>query len=408
MPLENPSVAPSEPENEKPNHALVLKAVGAGFVILVLAVGLARVFFSLVTATSPQFVRWTTSLDLDRVAAVRAELPTLAAKDAPIGFMLGPSTMYYGFHPEVFDAGLAEQGITLESYNIAALGNISETDALLVHRIGDAYAAAGKRPALMMLQFGPLSLSTAFLDGRTRPHLRKKAMLSTTEEIGRMFFRDPHLATELATLRFYGGTAAADSNLLIGRRVFRPRPWWPGPPSPPPSAWEQQSGRVNQGYAQILGKFDVPTRGIFNPTFGNDVAEYDRMAALAFGPEAIEEQSKYWSAPAFVDVEVAPGRVENFIEAVTEAQRIADHVVVVIPPVCDLIHFSPIGQANLEKALDTVRSATGVQVVDLSARPEFVQADFVDFTHLKYNTGAPKFSRMLAEAVGPLVRDAKR
>lgn len=401
-------MAPANDPYVPPTHASVVKAVTAGLGMLLVATLVAKVFFARVDRSTPPFVRWVTSLDLGRVAEIRDALPGLAAKDEPAAFMLGPSTAFYGFHPEVFDAALAEQGIAMVSYNVAALGNIAETDRLIVRRIGDAYRAAGRRPQLLMLQFGPLSVSTAFLDGRTRPHVRKKAVLSTTAELAALFFEDPHAATELATLRFFDGVAAPDSNLLLGKRLFRPRSWWPGPPGPEPSAWEQQSGRVNQNYAPYLGKFDPATRGVFNPLLGNDVAEYDKMADLAFGEAAIEEQTKYWSVPAFVDVEMAPGRLEEFVAAVGEAQAIADHVVVVIPPISELVRFSAVGRANTAMALETIRRETGAPIIDISAQARFSNADFVDFTHLRYNSGAPKFSRMLAEQLGPTLRSTDR
>lgn len=397
-------MAASEPDNEAPTHASVLKAVGAGAVILTLAVLLAKGYFWFVNRTAPAPLKWRTSLDLDRVKEIRAAIPGIAAKEQPSAFVLGPSVAFYGFHPQVFDDAMRERGVATVSYNIAALGNISETDRLLTLRLRDAFAAEGRRPKLVVFVFTPISASRAFLEGRTRPHLRKRAVLSTPGELASLFFQDPHKATELATLRFYGGTGAADANSLIAPRIFRGPVGIEG--GGPPSEWQNLSHEVSLGYARQIGHFDEPTRGLFNPLEGNDPAKYERMADLAFSPDAIALQSEHWDAPDFVNVVLERDRIDWFVDAVGIARQFADHVAIVVPPTSDLVRNNDEGKRNIAAALEEIETRTGIELVDLRDRG-FVQGDFVDFTHLRYTSGAPKFTRMIAEAVAPQMTSAK-
>lgn len=396
-------MAASEPENEAPTHASVLRAVGAGAVILTLAAMLAKGYFWLVNRTAPAPLRWRTSLDLERVTKIRDAIPAIAAKDQPSAFVLGPSVAFYGFHPQVFDDAMRERGIETVSYNFAALGNISETDRLLTLRLRDAFAEAGRRPRLIIFVFTPISASRAFLEGRTRPHLRKRAMLSTPGELVSLFFEDPHKATELASLRFFGGTTAADANGLISPSIFRGPA---GGAGGPPIEWQNVSHEVSLGYARQIGHFDLVTRGLFNPLEGNDPAKYERMADLAFSPEAIEQQSEHWDAPDFVNVVLERDRIDWFVDAVGIAGQFADHVAIVVPPTSELVKNNDEGRRNIAAALAEIETRTGIELVDLRDRG-FGQGDFVDFTHLRYTSGAPKFTRMIADELAPQMTSAE-
>lgn len=394
-------MAASEPDNEAPTHASVLKAAGAGLVILTLAALLAKGYFFAVNRMAPAPLKWRTSLDLDRVREIRDAIPGIVAKDQPSAFVLGPSVGFYGFHPQVFDDAMREHGVSTVSYNFAALGNISETDRLLTLRLRDAFASAGRRAKLVVFVFTPISASRAFLEGRTRPHLRKRAMLSTYGEFAELFLHDPHKATELATLRLFSGTSAADASSLIAPRLFRV-----AGEGGPPSEWQTVAHQVSLGYARQIGHFDEPTRGLFNPLEGNDVATYERMADLAFSPDAIKQQSEHWDAPDFVNVVLEPERIEWFIDAVAVAGQFADTVAIVVPPTAANVTNNDEGRRNIAAALTEIETRTGVSLIDLRDRG-FVQGDFVDFTHLRYTTGAPKFTRMIAEALAPTMTSTK-
>ncbi len=397
-----------DPQPVPSPHRSVVNAVAAGLLLLAGASLVARTFLHWVNDTTPAGIRWVSSMDTDRVAAIRDALPRLAAKDEPAAFMLGPSTAFYGFLPDVFDETLRAGGVEVVSYNLGALGNVAATDRLMVRRLGDAFAKTGRRPTLVILPFAPLAATVGFLEGRTRSHERKKALLSTPAELLSLFFRHPHEATELATLQLFGGIGPADSNSMLGKRMFLAPSWWFGRPDWKPGDWEQQSAKVNQGYAPQLGKFDEATRGVFNPLMGNTLADYDRMAELAFIPGNLAKQFAFWGSTDFENVPIDPERLDTFVMAVLEAKPIADTVVVVVPPNSDHVRPGPTGRANVLAALAEITERTGVAVVDLSEAPEFGPGDFVDFTHLKYNTGSPKFTRMLAEAVGPIIRDRAR
>lgn len=391
----------SAAESVPPASVSVAKAVGAGLILLATATLIARQFLGWVNATTPPGVRWVSSMDTDRVAAIKEALPALAARHEPAAFMLGPSAAFYGFIPEAFDAAMREHGDTVVSYNLGVLGNIAPTDRLMVRRLGEAFAAEGKKPKLIMLPFAPLAATKGFLEGRTRSHVRKKAILSTSGELLSLFWQEPHESTELASLKVMGGVGPADSNSMLGKRIFKAPGWWPLTKDWKQGEWEEVSAKVNAGYAPQLGKFDIETRGVFNPLLGNDKADYDKMADLAFTPDNLKKQFAFWGSTDFANVPLDPERVETFVLAVKEAQQIADLVVVVVPPNSEHVRPGEIGRENIAAALALIDAETGAPIVDLGDAPGFGQAEFVDFTHLKHDTGAPKFSRMLADAVAP-------
>lgn len=385
----------SELHNDQSSVTSVLRAAGAGFVILVLSAMLAKAYFRVVDHLAPAALKWRTSMDLDRIAAIRDAIPGIAAKDEPSAFLLGPSPAFYGFHPQAFDDAMREGGVTTVSYNFGTLGNMSETDRLLVLRLRDAFSTTGRRPKLILFVFLPSTASPAFAEGKTRPHVRKRALLSTFADLSQLFLSDPHLATELATLRFYGGTGAADANGLIGQRFLKN-----AGQGGPPIEWQLLAHKVSLGYVRQIGHFDLPTRGLFNPLEGNDLAEYERMADLAFSPGAVDLQHNHWGAPEFVNMVILPERIDWFVDAVAIAGELAEHVAIVVPPISDRMHLSAEGIRSTEAVIAEVQARTGVPLIDLRDRG-FREGDFVDFTHLRYTTGAPKFSRMIAEALVP-------
>jgi hypothetical protein len=391
----------SAAESVPPASVSVAKAVGAGLLLLATATLIARQFLGWVNETTPPGVRWVSSMDTDRVQSIKDALPTLAAKDEPAAFMLGPSAAFYGFIPDAFDAAMREHGDTVVSYNLGVLGNIAPTDRLMVRRLGEAFADAGKKPKLIMLPFAPLAATKGFLEGRTRSHVRKKAILSTNEELLSLFWTDAHESTELAALKVMGGIGPADSNSMLGKRIFKAPAWWPLSKDWEPGEWESVSAKVNAGYASQLGKFDIATRGVFNPLLGNEKADYDRMAELAFTPDNLKKQFAFWGSTDFENVPLDPERVDVFVLAVKEAQQIADLVVVVVPPNSEHVRPGPVGRKNVADALAQIETETGAPIIDLGDAPGFGQAEFVDFTHLKHDTGAPKFSRLLADGVAP-------
>lgn len=386
-----------------PATVSLVKAVSAGLLVLAIAVMIARAFLTWVNHSTPAGIRWITSMDSDRVRAIHGALPRLAAKDQPAAFMVGPSPVFYGFIPDAFDEVMRTRGAPVVSYNLGVLGNIPATDRLIVRRLGEAFAAEGRRPRLILLSFAPLAATPGFLQGRTRSHLRKQAILSTPSELLALFLADPHAATELVAPQLLGGIGAADSNAMLGKRIFRAPKWWFLSPDWQPGEWEQQSARVNQGYAPQLGKFDQATRGVFNPLIGNTLADYDRMADLAFTEQNLRKQQGFWGSTDFENVPIDPERLETFVLMVGEAQGIADAVVVVVPPNSEHVQPGAVGRESIAAALAEIAARTGVPIVDLCDTPGFDQADFVDFTHLKHDTGAPKFSRMVADSVAPIL-----
>lgn len=389
-------------EEETVEARSVLRAVGAGAVLLLCAVVLARIYFGIVDRMIPPPLRWVASADLARVREIRDAIPELAAGPEGAAYLLGPSLGYYGFHPDAFDGQMATHGRTTVSYNLAVIGNVAQIDALIALRLRDAYAKTGKRAALVMPMFSWLAADAAYLDRDERPHLRKRALLSTPGELARDFLEDPHLASEMGALRIFDGTMAEDANHVVGRRLFSPPSWWPATGPNTPSEWETKVFRIQLGYKRQIGRFDRPTRGLFNPLDGNDPAAYEELKQLAWSDEAVTKQSRAWADPDFRDAVLVPERIDAFVGLVATARELADHVVIVIPPISEGIETSELGRERIAAAIADIRERTGAPVVDLSQR-DFVRTDFIDFAHLNFDVGAPKFSRMLADEVAAVI-----
>jgi hypothetical protein len=383
----------------------VLRAVGAGALLLLSACVLARIYFTIVDRSIPAPLRWVASSDLARAREIREVMPELAAGPDGAAYLLGPSLGYYGFHPDVFDAQMATHGHTIVSHNLAIIGNVAQTDGLIAKRLRDAYRKTGKRAALVMPMFSWLAADAAYLERDERSHLRKRALLSTPGELALDFLDDPHLGSEMAALRIFDGTMAEDANHVIGKRLFAAPSWWPATGGPDQgSAWKKRAYQIQLGYKRQLGRYDRPTRGMFNPLDGNDPAAYAELKQLAWSDDAVTMQSRAWADPDFVDAVLVPERIDAFVGVVATAREFADAVVIVVPPISEGIKTSELGRERIAAAVADIGERTGAPIVDLSQRG-FVRTDFIDFSHLNYDEGAPKFSRMLADEVAPLIDD---
>src|SRR5262249_31623100 len=98
----------------------------------------------------------------------------------------------------------------------------------------------------------------------------------------------------------------------------------------------------------------------------------------------------------------------QFVEAVKELQKIADHTFVWLAPRnTELLEPTPAGLARLAGALARVARETGAPIIDFTTAPGIGPTDFLDATHLDEHGGRRKSSKLLADRVATLLGAAE-
>lgn len=385
---------------------LAVKAVGAGFLVLLISTLLARAVTALVASTSAPHVLWSVTVDVNRIREFTAALPEIAERTENAAFFVGGSVVTYGFSPKVFDARMREHAIDLRSYNVGVNGNVPEVDALTVRRIGDAYNHANRRVRVMMIAFGAWAFAdwfTGLNPNRNRSRLVKSAALSTETEIASLFLHEPRYASELLGVRILGGLGAPDSIGLLGERMFGgpangavSPSWWFGADPPAPDPYEQAVRDTRRGWSLQFGHWDDSVRGEFFQGRGDDEA-YARLASFAVKPS--EERIKSYDDMIKGDMNVQPEPFAQFLESVRVARGFSDAVVVVVIPTNPVAgRLNAEGRRHFEEIKAELRR-TGASVIDLFEPPELTMADYIDISHLNERTGKPIFSALLADRV---------
>jgi hypothetical protein len=394
---------------------LAVKAVGAGFLVLLISTLLARAVTALVISTSTPHELWGVTVDVNRIREFTAALPEIAERTENAAFFVGGSVVSYGFSPKVFDARMREHAIDLRSYNVGVNGNVPEVDALTVRRIGDAYNHVNRRVRVMMIAFGAWAFAdwfTGLNPSRNRSRLVKNAALLTETEIASLFLHEPHYASELLGVRILGGFGAPDSIGLLGERMFGgpvngavSPSWWFGADPPTPEPYDQAVRDARRGWSLQFGHWNDSVRGEFFQDRGDDEA-YARLASFAVKPS--EERIKWYDDQLKGDMKVRPELFALFLESVRLAQGFSDAVVVVVIPSNPVAgRLNAEGRRHFEEIKAEMRR-TGASVLDLFEPPELTMADYLDISHLNEQTGKPIFSALLADRVADVLARQKR
>lgn len=397
---------------------LAVKAVGAGFLVLLISTLLARGITALVASTTPSFVRWGVTIDVDRIREFKADLPEIAGRTENAAFMVGGSPVLYGFSPKLFDARMRAHAIDVRSYNVGINANFPDMDALIVRRIGDAYKHANRRVRVMMITFGPWAFSRWFAAGdpnRNRSRLVKSAALLTETEIASLFLHDPNFASELLGVRMLGGLGAPDTIALLGERMFGGRingavspSWWFGADPPAPEPYDKVVHDTRVGWGSQLGHWDGGASGEFFQDRGDDEA----VARLQSATDALspsEERVTWYDDKTKGDIQIEPELFAKFLDAVRFAQGFSDAVVVVVMPTNPLVgRLTAEGRRHFEEIKAEMVRQTGVSVIDLYEPPGLTRADYIDLSHLNERIGKPMFSTLLADRVADVLARQKR
>lgn len=403
----------------KDGRHLAVKAVGAGFLVLLISTLLARAATTFVTSTTAPHVTSAVTNDVSRASEFKAALPEIAGRTENAAFMVGSSLVYYGFSPRHFDARMREHSIDLRSYNVGVLANFPDVDALLVRRIGDAYKHANRRVRVMMIAFGAWSFAKWFSganDNRARlnrSRLTKYAALLTETEIASLFLHEPHFASEILGVRILGGLGATDTIGLLGERMLGGRAngavspsWWFGAAPPPLDPYAQAVRDARLGWSAQLGRWDDSVSGEFFQDKGDREA-YAR--AMSFHVNPTPNRTKFYDDNVKGDMEIQPELFAQFLEGVRSAREFSDTVVVVIMPTNPIAaRLNATGRRHFEEIKAEITRQTGTSVIDLFEPPGLTKADYLDISHLNERTGKPKFSTLLADRVAGVLAQQKR
>lgn len=335
----------------------------------------------------------------DRVRTAMAHYPQVLAGAKHRAVAIGASHMEMGFLPATFDRTWQQvTGEPITSVNMGFVAMRGEFQRELVAQLAETstdVAIFEFSPMFATKKANNLPGLDAFGEGGLAVIGSRRFLLSE-------MFRDPERAFRMLAHRYFltglrPQTLATD----LRARLFPQPSWWPV--KPPPSRGPPASLAAHGALAvRFWWIWDVAARGgrIDRPD-DPAIAQYVRALEdpawhkFVLGVHEIRSGVR--------DLDLDPARIDETIGMIRELQRTRPVVVVVTPVEAELLVETPRSIASRAAAVEKIVRETGVCVLDYYVSNQFVASDFRDFDHLNVG-GAEKFSRMLAERIGPWVK----
>jgi hypothetical protein len=385
---------------------IAARTLGVGLVLLVVALGLARGFVSLLMHVTPPETQGQFTEGSGRLKDFLGQLPEIAQREDAV-LVFGSSIIQHGFSPETFEQHL---GTPVTAYNLGFPGVAPDMQALLARKVADAFERTGHKARLSLVEFTPFQATLARgRAGYFREHTDvKRALLADPLTFAQASRRSPEKASHLGALWLMGGVSPLTVTSLLENRIFDgPTPsWWPVPsPQDPDMERKAWVDRIHASRAAIehreVPEWDPVRRGEVRWVFDETREDYQAWARLRSAPELLEAD-RQWRVETcdLLELRFDDQQVGAFIEAVRALASVSRETRVVLAPRNPAWNQpTPEGRARLAAVLARIERETGAPVLNLAESPEFGPEDFIDVTHLNESSGRPKFSRRLAEAV---------
>jgi len=308
-------------------------------------------------------------------------LPGIAEAPGPIAVAVGASQTYYGFYPPAFDAAFGEAGKQITSFNLAARGSTPFTVRLWTRRIADTLAAEDKRARVFLIGFTPhlMTEATAEHDRWEAINLPAQSRFVRWRDVPLVVGRSPDGAARLMLMRALGVTPPLMREIATQR--LRGEPF---------RRALRKEWRLPEGFPA----WPASTRG-GQPAFVDYDSREDRVKLMRRHRGARIKQS------GIRRLEISAQAIDDVVETVRTAERVADHVFVVVTPRNqEIVKTSENGLDRLDRALEEVALRTSARVINYYREDNrFGLEDFIDATHLAGVEPRARFSQILASDV---------
>jgi pimeloyl-ACP methyl ester carboxylesterase len=391
-------------EDEDRGRLAPLAALLVGAMMLMLALGLARVVTQTVGARRIRVLEDYEHPSKRQGMFVDA-LPIISARKENAAFAIGSSIAFFGFSPERFDAELKERGIDITSYSATAPITVPSIELALTRKIRSAYERRSKRVSLGLLELPPhgMTLAGSKYPPFVRAEQRSHAELLDPKTLLDMLVRTPEDGARVLSMAALGeddeGRTQAALAEALGLIPKRNRGG--GPELALVMALEKRERGPYQAW-------NMRTRGEPRWLYPETREAY-RQVHRAFVSATGRHQHRLVTQNDAIDLHINPRRVEEFIETVREMQKIADRTIVWLAPRNSRwLAPSPEGTRRLSEALAEIERATGVDIINMTTTPGIGPDDFLDASHLDEHSGRRKFSKAFAHRVATLLGAPQR
>lgn len=369
--------------------------------ILGTGLGLLLASYVLTFAVAHAIVRHSTASDpmntqeLERADGIVEALPRLVERADRVVVALGPSTTVFAIDPHVVDQTLREAKVEVETWNLGIAGSSIE-EMVAVSRVLKKASSEGKvRYRAGLVDIMPLWFSKRM--GRdNRVGLLGALMRPMFWEV--VF--DSKRPNGLVGSILFRGRAEVAKDYVRSSAVAPPAAWAPPPGNPAIVALGSRLGKLSGRTSD----FSDEGRGRFQLRQPGAEELYEEVIAFGQTPAGVKNTDE-WLKGAFGvgQLEFDPAQEELYAELVSNLHASCETVVLFSTPVFTSALDEPSSKLMREEVLKVAQRTQEVLLNDLDA-PGFVRAEFVDPVHLAENGGKARFSRLLAEQLGPVLR----
>lgn len=367
-----------------------------------------------------------------RYRSFRDALPQIAATPNS-AIVIGVCYSEKGFIPEVFDERLAgSHGRQLTTFSIATASMHTTTMQLLVRTIGAAYHAAGTRPELALVELSPSMLvDEAWEEMAGVPSGYNRALqgllIRDVEEWARASSSSASFGAEILGNWVLGGpTRIYTSELFCGIGLSRGAHcqaqapvWWPWPSQDSWTRFLMNTYRVWSKLAPALREengeralsWSLERRGYIEripESLRSEHEAFARTRAAFFDEGYIADYNRY-DRDAVNKFPLQAEPFQKYLAGLQGLQALGAKVIVYISPKASHIIAGPEDARLLQGFFDGAAReihALGIPVVQMNSM-SYALGEFQNtWGLLSEDTGAPRFSRELADVVHAILTGA--
>jgi len=372
-----------------------------GFAVLLLAAFFSRQFTRLQNSGFNDGAR-----TAHRTRTLVKAMPTIASYPGRVAVVVGMSSAGYGVMPDHFDAAMRAQGEELTTFSATVQGLNPDLNRLVARRLRDEFERAHRKPSLILLELPLLATTGASRKRQSTPERvdAVKAQVLNLRLALEELRRSPEDGLRLLVNGYVlDGVTASDTLSWLTPLAHVP-PSWAAPVAPHPGDRRPLSERARYFDPDATNSrrdYNLALRGHMNPLMPelreSILGDLKRLASPKQREGFVRSTQGMFGHK---DLRIDEALLDDFIATCRDLKELSGGkaVIFISPLDQEWLERSPEAAARAEAAIARVKQETGLTVLDFTASPEFEDADFVDPMHLNNITGAPKLSKLLAEA----------
>jgi hypothetical protein len=364
-----------------------------------------------------------------RYRAFRGALPQIVSTPNN-ALLIGVCYSEKGFIPEAFDERLAgSHGRQLTTFSIATASMHTTTLQLLVRTIRSAYHSAGTRPELVLIELSPSMLvaeSSEEMAGVPAGYNRalQGLLIRDVEEWARTSARSASFGAEIlggwvlgGLTRTYTSELFCSNGLSRGAHCQAQAPgWWPWPSQ---DGWVRSQTNTYRVWSKLAPalleengeralSWSLTRRGYIRripDSLRREHETYAETRAADLDEAYIADYNRYdRDAVKMFSVEGEP--FQQYLTSLQELESLGTKVIVYIAPKASHIIAGPKDAQLLQGFFDAATRkihALGIPVVQMNSMSYTLDEFRNTWALLSEDTGAPRFSRELADIVDAIL-----